>query len=137
MPRRLPAFRFVMILPMLISWQALAQVESQEYGATRVEFSVRGGTGFVIKPNHSQTGNSRPWLWYAPTFVKATPQIGKYPNQSLTWLFTRLLEHGVWIAGVDVGESWGNARGRKAYTNFCKYVRKPVSYTHLTLPTKA
>jgi alpha-beta hydrolase superfamily lysophospholipase len=35
-----------------------------------------------------------------------------------------LLEKGVWIAGVDVGESYGNSRGRKAYTQFYKYVRK-------------
>jgi dipeptidyl aminopeptidase/acylaminoacyl peptidase len=113
-----------MILPVFISGPALAQVASQEYGATRVEFSVRGGSGFVIKPNHSETRNSRPWLWYAPTFVRATAQTGTYPNQSLTWLFARLLEHGVWIAGVDVGESWGNSQGRKAYTSFYKYVRK-------------
>lgn len=124
MALRLRTLRFVTLLPILISWQALAQVTSQEYGATRLEFSVRGGSGFVIKPNHSETANSRPWLWYAPTFVRATPQTGKYPNQSLTWLFTRLLEHGVWIAGVDVGESWGNSQGRRAYTNFYKYVRK-------------
>jgi predicted esterase len=36
----------------------------------------------------------------------------------------RLLDKGVWIGGVDVGESWGNAQGRKAYTQFYKYVRK-------------
>jgi hypothetical protein len=120
----MPALRFMMILPIFISGQALAQVASQEYGATRVEFCVRGRSGFVIKPNHSETRSSRPWLWYAPTFVRATPQTGEYPNQSLTWSFTRLLEHGVWIAGVDVGESWGNSQGRKACTKFYEYVCK-------------
>jgi hypothetical protein len=102
----------------------LAQVESKGYGATRVDFAISGGSGFVIKPNRSEPAGLKPWVWYAPTFVKARPEMGRYPNESLAWLFIRLLEKGVWIAGVDVGESWGNSRGRKAYTHFYKYVRK-------------
>ena len=116
----------ILLVFLLIASQRslLAQVESQEFGATRIDFAVRGGNGFVIKPNHPAPSGAKPWVWYAPTFVKATPQMGKYPNQSLDWLFTRLLDRGIWIAGVDVGESWGNASGRKAYTNFYTYVRK-------------
>jgi dipeptidyl aminopeptidase/acylaminoacyl peptidase len=104
--------------------QLLAQVESKDYGATRFDFAVSGGTGFVIKPSHSESAGSRPWVWYAPTFVKPTPLIGRYPNKSLAWFFASLLDKGIWIGGVDVGESWGNARGRQAYTNFYNYVRK-------------
>jgi dipeptidyl aminopeptidase/acylaminoacyl peptidase len=112
------------VLLILPYQSALAQVESKEYGATRVDFAVPGGSGFVIKPNHPKPGGSKPWVWYAPTFVKATPQTGGYPNESLTWLFTRLLDKGIWIAGVDVGESYGNPQGRRAYTKLYKYVRK-------------
>ena len=111
----------LLVLPLQ---SALAQVESKEYGATRFDFTVPGGSGFVIKPNGPDTAGKKPWVWYAPTFVKARPEMGRYPNKSLDWLFTRLLDKGVWIAGVDVGESWGNAQGRKAYTQFYKYVRK-------------
>lgn len=101
-----------------------AQATSQEYGATRLDFPVPGGNGFVIKPDHAAPDGRKPWVWYAPTFVKAKPEMGRYPNQALDWLFTRLLAKGVWIAGVDVGESWGNSEGRKGYTHFYKYVRK-------------
>ena len=111
----------LMILPLQ---SASAQVESKEYGANRFDFTVPGGSGFVIKPNGPETAGPKPWVWYAPTFVKARPEMGRYPNKSLDWLFTRLLDKGVWIAGVDVGESWGNAQGRKAYTQFYKHVRK-------------
>ena len=111
-------------LLILFQQTALAQVESKEYGAARVDFAVSGGSGFVIKPNGTEPAGLKPWVWYAPTFVKARPEMGRYPNKSLDWLFTRLLAKGVWIAGVDVGESWGNSRGRKAYTQFYKYVRK-------------
>jgi dipeptidyl aminopeptidase/acylaminoacyl peptidase len=112
------------ILLILPHQSALAQVESKGYGATRVDFAVSGGSGFVIKPNHPKPGDFKPWVWYAPTFVKPTPQTGRYPNESLTWLFARLLDNGIWIAGVDVGESYGNPQGRRAYTKFYKYVRK-------------
>jgi hypothetical protein len=110
------------ILLILAQRPVQAQVESKEYGATRVDFAVPGGSGFVIKPDHSEPAGLKPWVWYAPTFVKATPKMGRYPNKSLTWFFTRLLDKGVWIAGVDVGESYGNAQGRKAYTQFYKIV---------------
>ena len=114
------------LLALLIApqWLAMAQVESKEYGATRFDFVVPGGKGFVIKPDRAGPPGPRRWLWYAPTFVTATPDIGRYPNISLTWLFTRLLEKGIWIGGVDVGESWGNSRGRKAYTRFYHDVHK-------------
>lgn len=111
----------LLILPLQ---SALAQVESKEYGATPFDFNVPGGSGFVIKPHGPETAGQKPWVRYAPTFVKARPEMGRYPNKSLDWLFTRLLDKGVWIGGVDVGESWGNAQGRKAYTQFYKYVRK-------------
>jgi pimeloyl-ACP methyl ester carboxylesterase len=119
--------RFALQLALLILPQriALAQSTSTEYNATRIDFPVSGAVGgFVIKPNRPDAENLRPWVWYAPTFVKATPRIGRYPNASLAWLFTRLLDRGVWIGGVDVGESYGNFRGRKEYTRFYKYVRK-------------
>ncbi len=111
-------------LLLVLQQTVLAQVESKEYGATRVDFAVPGGSGFVIKPDRSEPAGLKPWVWYAPTFVKARPEMGRYPNKALDWLFPRLLEKGLWIAGVDVGESWGNSRGRKAYTKFYKYVRK-------------
>ena len=119
-------FGVVLQVALLIPPQqtVLAQVESKEYGATRIDFAVTGGSGFVIKPIRSEPAGLKPWVWYAPTFVKARPEMGRYPNESLSWLFSRLLEKGVWIAGVDVGESYGNSRGRKAYNRFYKHVRK-------------
>src|ERR1700728_2818894 len=77
------------ILLLLLPRPALAQVQSEGYGATRIDFAVSGGNGFVIKPNHGESASLHPWLWYAPTFVKATPEMGRYPNKSLNWLFTR------------------------------------------------
>jgi hypothetical protein len=93
-PRHL-VVALALVFLILAQQPLLAQVDSKEYGGTRTDFAVPGGSGFVIKPDHPKEAGLNSWLWYAPTFVKATPQMGRYPNKSLTWLFTRLLDKGV------------------------------------------
>jgi dipeptidyl aminopeptidase/acylaminoacyl peptidase len=48
--------------------------------------------------------------------------MGQHPDGSHEWLFTRLLAAGFAVAGVDVGESYGNPKGRDAYTRFHQFV---------------
>jgi pimeloyl-ACP methyl ester carboxylesterase len=88
---------------------------------------VAGAKGFIIKPTHP-LANMKPWIWYAPTFIGRYPEPPlrgeeQFPKQPLyDWMFTNLLASGYWIAGVDVGESYGNREGRKTYTAFYEYV---------------
>lgn len=123
-----PAYLYPMVMSIVLLIMppspALAQVESQEYGGTRVDFTVARRRAFVIKPHRSGAPQGNSWVWYAPTLVTEKPRTGGYPNRSLTWLATRLLDRGVWIAGVDVGESYGNRQGRRVYTHFYKYVQE-------------
>ena len=51
------------------------------------------------------------WLIYAPTLT------GLLPSVEEKWLFEKCLEAGVSIAGVDVGESYGNTAGQAVYTD--------------------
>jgi hypothetical protein len=53
---------------------------------------------------------SPPWVWYAATLgdVLADPSHG--------FVFTRFLDAVVSMAGVAVGESWGNMEGRSVYS---------------------
>ncbi len=92
------------------------EVNSRQYGAVRTDFDVAGRRGFVIKPSKPAPDGSKPWIWYAPTLI------GRYPNERHAWLFTRLLAAGFSIAGMDVGESWGNIEGRRVYTEFYRTV---------------
>ena len=50
-----------------------------------------------------------PWVWYAPT-------LRGLPGGAEKWMFERFLKAGIAIAGVDVGESYGNPKGRATYT---------------------
>lgn len=82
---------------------------STQFGAGRLDFTVGTQRAFLIEPTHAAIDGSRPWVWYAPTFI------GALPSARHNWIMTRLLDRGFAIAGIDVGESYGNADGRASY----------------------
>ncbi|MFZ4820136.1 MAG: alpha/beta hydrolase family protein, partial [Limisphaerales bacterium] len=69
--------------------------------------SIRGHTAFVLAP--PSTGKTIPWVLYAPT-------LPGLPGTEERWMFERFLEAGIAVAGIDVGESYGNAAGRVLYS---------------------
>jgi pimeloyl-ACP methyl ester carboxylesterase len=95
--------------------------KSTQYGAVREDFLLGPGRnkGFIIYAGEAASGATRPWIFYAPTFVE--PE-GGYPDPSHAWLFEKLLAAGFAIAGVDVGESYGNPAGRAVYAGFHRAV---------------
>jgi pimeloyl-ACP methyl ester carboxylesterase len=73
-------------------------------------FLVDDLTAFVIPAKTKAPSEGRtPWVWYAPT-------LHGLPDQEEQWLFTRLTEAGIAIAGVDVGESFGSPEGRAGFS---------------------
>src|SRR5512140_480108 len=65
---------------------------------------VRGRAAFVLEPSAPAPG--RPWVLYAPAFE------GSYPTERQAWIFARVLEQGIAVAGIDIGESYGSPAGR-------------------------
>jgi dipeptidyl aminopeptidase/acylaminoacyl peptidase len=78
-------------------------------------FTVNGNSAFVVYPTN--VTSRTPWVWYAPT-VGGTPP---YPDATTDWYFQRLLNAGIAIAGVNVGESYGSPDGRAIYSQFYTY----------------
>ena len=74
-------------------------------------FEVAGRTAFVILPAAENLHPNRPtpWVWYAPT-------LSNLPGAEERWMFKRFLDNGIAIAGIDVGESYGNPAGRAHFT---------------------
>lgn len=72
-------------------------------------FAVQNHAAFVIPPATSATTNLTPWVWYAPT-------LQGLPGSEEKWMFEKFTQAGIAIAGIDVGESYGNPEGRKLYT---------------------
>jgi len=72
-------------------------------------FAVEGCTAFLIRPTHAAVARAMPWVWYAPT-------LPGLPGAEERWMFQKFLDVGIAVAGIDVGESFGNPRGRGIFT---------------------
>lgn len=104
--------------------------ESTQFGVKRLDFTVAGAPGFVVVPPELKYASNHPWLWYAPTFI------GRLPNDRHADYFKPLLEAGFFIAGVEVGESFGSPKGTAIYQAFYKHVVETynLSPTPVLLP---
>ena len=75
-------------------------------------FTLESFTAFLIRPGHAAAaGRAAPWVWYAPT-------LPGLPGAEERWMFQQFLDAGMAVAGIDVGESFGNPRGREIFTAF-------------------
>lgn len=72
-------------------------------------FKVNGSTAFLIMPENVADGAETPWVWYAPT-------LPGLPGQEEKWMFQKFLDAGIAVAGIDVGESYGNPKGRDLFS---------------------
>ncbi|WP_287677851.1 prolyl oligopeptidase family serine peptidase [Bacteroides sp.] len=72
-------------------------------------FQCKNRTAFLIMPSSNLKSNDIPWVFYAPTLPGLPKEEG--------WLFQKLLDNGIAIAGIDVGESYGNPEGRQSFTD--------------------
>lgn len=118
MIRRLSILVALCSILCLLPLRADEAKESKQFGAVRLDFTVNGKKGFVIQPTKPAKDGSKPWIWYAPSFI------GSLPDGSHNWMFQQFLDHGFAICGVDVGESYGSPAGRKAYQDFYEHVVK-------------
>lgn len=97
----------------------LSQASVQEtvrYGSRCLELQIGDVQGFVILPTAPAADGSKPWVWYAPSYWM------EYPNERMTWLFSRLLKQGFAVCGTNVGDSFGSPQSRKIYSQFYEHV---------------
>ncbi len=104
------------------------QVAAWRFGGERIDLTVQGWRGFVILPQHTRQRHL-PWVWYQPTFLGphpsnplANPGALIYPSEDHVWLCSQLLAAGVAVAGIEIGETYGNPAGRAAQTVFYQAV---------------
>lgn len=96
--------------------------------AARKDFELGGRKAFILVPASTPDADAnKPWVWYAPTFNN------NLPNKDEAWMFERLHARGIAVAGIDVGESYGNPTGRASFQKLYEemterrgYSKKPV-----------
>jgi len=50
------------------------------------------------------------------------PSNGIHPSTTYNWLFTKLLKFEYCICGIEIGETFGNIKGRKIFNKFYEFV---------------
>lgn len=114
--------RVCMLVALALPVSSVADEPFVPAGASSIDIKIGGAKGFLFKPTAGNVDSDRPWVWYAPTLLAEAATKRFYPNAGTHWLFTKLLARGIWIAGVDVGESYGAPAGRSVYTQFYRTV---------------
>ena len=116
------------IVPLRRVWAADTAKPQKELPLPGKVFEVDGCAAFVILPAPENLPRNRPipWVWYAPT-------LPGLPEARERWMFERFLEFGIAVAGVDIGESYGNPQGRACFSAFYRelterraFSRKPA-----------
>ena len=101
--------RTATVLAAALAWSAATNTNAVEINY----FTVSGYQAFIAMPANASAAT--PWVWYAPT------RVGSTPNASNDWIFQHLVDQGIAVAGIDVGESYGSPAGRTVYSEFYDY----------------
>lgn len=72
-------------------------------------FRVEGRPAFILWPEKDKRATPQPWILYAPT-------LPGYPDEHEKWMHEQFLAAGIAVAGIDVGEAYGNPQGREWFT---------------------
>lgn len=72
-------------------------------------FELQSRVAFFIPPARRAANQPTPWVWYAPT-------LQGLPGNEERWMFERFTQAGIAVAGIDVGESYGNPEGRRLFS---------------------
>lgn len=67
--------------------------------------NIASHKAFIFLPEPDKRTSPQPWVMYAPTLLP------NYPDEHERWLHQQLLDAGIAIAGIDVGEAYGSPQG--------------------------
>lgn len=72
-------------------------------------FLIDDKPAFILWPDQEQRRQPQPWVMYAPT-------LPAYPDRHEKWIHQQLLDAGIAVAGIDVGEAYGSPASQAAFT---------------------
>ncbi len=71
-------------------------------------FTIEGRPAFLFLPPAAKRTTPQPWIFYAPT-------LPAYPDGAERWMHEQFLAAGIAVAGVDVGEAYGNPKSHAVF----------------------
>ena len=99
-------------LNVMVAASACAQTAREKIFPGGEFFSFAGHPAFILRPESAVAAKeNQPWVFYAPT-------LSAYPDTHEEWMHRQFLAAGIAIAGVDMGEAYGNPESRKVFDRF-------------------
>ncbi|MFA6172730.1 MAG: prolyl oligopeptidase family serine peptidase [Kiritimatiellales bacterium] len=98
-----------MLAKIILLLMVVESVAAENLPLPAERFEVNGNQAFVMTAQNS--GGEKPWVWYAPT-------LGNLPNRQHAWYFKQLIERGVSVAGINLGEVRGSPASAEKFTAF-------------------
>lgn len=72
-------------------------------------FLIDNRPAFILWPEQEKRKSPQPWVMYGPT-------LPAYPDIHEKWMHQQFLDAGIAVAGIDVGEAYGNPASQEAFT---------------------
>ncbi|WP_198953788.1 sulfatase-like hydrolase/transferase [Rhodopirellula sp. MGV] len=105
----------------MLQAQEAAQVPRTQHLLGGESFRVADRHAFLIEADQPFEPKQKPWVFYAPT-------LRQYPDANEEWIFRRLLDASVSVAGIDVGEGYGSPHCQAMFDALCdEMVRRGFS----------
>lgn len=70
--------------------------------------TIEGRPAFLFLPPENKRATPQPWIFYAPT-------LPGLPDEGERWMHEQFLAAGIAVAGVDVGEAYGNPKSQPIF----------------------
>ncbi|PQO41964.1 alpha/beta hydrolase, partial [Blastopirellula marina] len=72
-------------------------------------FLIDEHPAFILWPSEENRRDPQPWVLYGPT-------LPAYPDVHERWMHQQLVDAGIAVAGIDVGEAYGSPKSQAAFT---------------------
>lgn len=89
--------------------QMAARVKRTQVLPQGTTFRVKDRHAFLMEPKEAGTSpQGKPWVFYGPT-------LAPYPDKHESWMHQQLLDAGIAVAGIDIGEAYGSPHSQKFF----------------------
>ncbi len=78
--------------------------------------TIAGKPAFIFLPAPAKRQTPQPWVLYAPTLLP------NYPDEHERWMHEQLVDAGIAVAGIDVGEAYGSPQGNQGLSALVEYL---------------